>query len=167
MVTRSQHEMANLPPDVSSLVHVDPATVVELQQLANAYWACADGTPEGIGELFTEDAVLILGSLSLTGRVAIEAFFRERAASMRTAQRTTRHVASNLLVTAVEERRARVRSTVLVYSGAGELPLPATAPSGIADFEDTCVRTESGRWQFEQRVGRTVFIGPGAPSFAR
>lgn len=160
--------MASQSPEAPSLVqHVDPVTVVELQQLAAAYWACADGVPDAIGELFTETGVLILGSLRLTGRAAIEDFFRERAASMRTAQRTTRHVASNFLVTAVEERRARIRSTVLVYSGAGELPLPATAPSGIADFEDTCVRSASGRWQFEQRVGRTVFIGPGAPAFAR
>lgn len=160
--------MVSRPPEVSSLVqHVDPVTVVELQQLAAAYWACADGMPDAIGELFTEEAVLILGSLRLTGRAAIQDFFREREASMRAAQRTTRHVACNFLVTAAQEGRAQVRSTVLVYSGAGELPLPATAPSGIADFEDTCVRSASGRWQFEQRVGRTVFIGPDAPSFAR
>lgn len=147
---------------------VDPATLSELQQLAAAYWTCADAPASaGIGELFTEEAVLTLGSLTLTGRAAIEDFFRSREESMRTAQRTTRHVGCNLLVTAATEGRVQMRSTVLVYSGTGVLPLPATAPSGIADFEDTCVRSASGRWQFERRIAHTVFIGPGAATFAR
>jgi hypothetical protein len=55
----------------------------------------------------------------------------------------------------------------MVFSGAGTLPLPCSAPSGIADFEDVCLRDARTGWVFEQRVGRTVFVGEGAPSFAR
>jgi len=156
-----------VPGPIEGIQEVEPGIVIALQQLCAAYWMCADGSPEGIGRLFTENAVLTLGSLVLTGRAAIEGFFEERATSMRTAERTTRHAACSFLVTAVEESRARVRSTVLVYSGTGSLPLPATAPSGIADFTDVCARDASGRWQFVSRIGRTVFVGPGAPSFAR
>jgi hypothetical protein len=152
---------------IQSLEHFDPAVGIALQQLCAAYWFCADQWSEGIGELFMEDGTLTLGSLVLTGRAAIEKFFRERAASMRTSGRTTRHAAGNFLVTAVEDERATVRSTVLVFSGTGARPLPAAAPSGIADFTDVCVRDASGRWQFASRVGRTVFIGTEAPSFAR
>lgn len=146
---------------------VDPAAMVALQQLAAAYWFCADVSQEGIGDLFAEDAVLILGSLELSGRVAIETFFREREASMRAAGRTTRHAPCSFFVTAMDEASARVRSTVLVFAGSGSLPLPAAVPTGIADFTDVCVRDDSGRWLFAKREGRTVFIGPDAPSFAR
>jgi hypothetical protein len=146
---------------------VSPAVVTALQQLSAAYWLCADETCEGIGRLFTEDGQLTLGSLVVSGRPAIETFFREREASMRAAGRMTRHAASGLLVTDLSDGRARVRSTVLVYSGSGALPLPVTAPSGIADFTDLCVCDRSGGWRFASRVGRTVFLGEGAPAFAR
>jgi hypothetical protein len=155
------------PVPFDGLSAVDPALVVTLQQLCAAYLRCADESPEGVGELFTEDGLLTLGSLVLTGRVAIEKFFRDRYASMRVDARTTRHVACNLLVRAVERGRATIQSTVLVYSGTGALPLPATLPAGIVDFSDVCLRNDSGRWQFASRRGRTVFTGPGAPSFAR
>ena len=146
---------------------VDPAVVVGLQQLTAAYWMCADDSAAGIETLFTEDGLLTLGSLSLTGRIAIREFFRQREETMRTAGRTTRHAACTFLVIPAGDGRATIRSTVLVFSGIGALPLPAAAPSGIADFTDVCVRNAAGRWQFASRVGRTVFIGAEAPSFAR
>ena len=149
------------------LQEVDPAVAIALQQLCAAYWRCADEAPDGIGELFTADGVLSLGSLSLRGRAAIEHFFRERDASMRADGRTTRHAACNFLVKGLDGAEATIQSTVLVYSGAGALPLPATLPAGIADFSDVCVRDAAGRWRFASRHGRTVFTGPGAPSFAR
>jgi hypothetical protein len=146
---------------------VDPAVIVALQQLCAAYWLCADDLTPGIDTLFTEDGGLTLGSLALTGRPAIREFFRQRAETMRTAGRTTRHAACTFLVTPTADGRATIRSTVLVFSGTGPLPLPAAAPSGIADFTDLCVRNAAGCWQFASRVGRTVFIGAEAPSFAR
>lgn len=155
------------PVPLHGLEAVDPAVVIALQQLCAAYFRCADDTPEGVGELFASDGVLTLGSLVLTGRAAIERFFRDRYASMRADGRTTRHAACNFLVIAMDGARATIQSTVLVYSGAGALPLPATLPAGIVDFSDVCVRDTSDRWRFASRHGRTVFTGPGAPSFAR
>jgi hypothetical protein len=154
-------------PGRSQTPQVDPATAVALQQLCAAYWSCADESAEGVGELFTTDAVLTLGSLAVTGRAAIEKFFREREESARATRRTTRHAGCNFLVTMLEGRRAKLRSVALVYAGSGERPLPATAPAGIVDFADECVQDDSGRWQFASRVALTVFTGPGAPSFAR
>jgi len=158
------------PPAPASILDcsaVDPAVVVALQQLCAAYWLRADDLTPGIEMLFTDDGELTLGSLALTGRPAIRGFFRQRAETMRTAGRTTRHAACTFLVTPTADGRATIRSTVLVFSGTGALPLPAAAPSGIADFTDLCVRNAAGRWQFASRVGRTVFIGAEAPSFAR
>ena len=149
------------------LQEVDPAAAIALQQLCTGYWRCADEGPGGIGDFFTPDGVLTLGSLALTGRAAIERFFHERDASMRADGRTTRHAACNLLVTALDDREATIQSTVLVYSGIGALPLPTKLPAGIADFSDVCVRDAAGRWRFASRNGRTVFTGPDAPSFAR
>jgi hypothetical protein len=152
---------------IQALERFDPTVVVALQQLCAAYWHCADASADGIGELFAADAVLTLGSLVVTGRAAIEKFFDERESTQRATGRKTRHLGCNFLVTAVADGRASLRSVAVVYSGSGELPLPATSPAGIVDFSDECVQDDSGHWQFASRVARTVFTGPGAPSFAR
>jgi len=110
---------------VQVLQHIDPSVVAALQQLCAAYWYCADETSDGVGELFCEDGVLTLGSLVLTGRAAIEEFFREREASMRATGRTTRHLGCNFQAIAVRNRCATLRSVAIVHSGTGELPLPA------------------------------------------
>jgi hypothetical protein len=137
-------------------------------QLAGEYWSRADSVQRlSVSELFAEAGVLVLGSLRLSGRDAIDSFFREREASQRQSGRVTRHFTANFVATVAGPDRARVHSTVLVFSGAGVLPLPCAAPSGIADFEDLCVRDTAAGWRFEQRIGRTVFVGAGAPSFAR
>ena len=142
--------------------------LLALQQLAARYWARADGDKaQSLAQIFTSDGTLLLGSLALNGLAAIERFFSERDVSQLAAQRTTRHIACNHLATWLTDDRVQVRSTVLVYVGTGSWPLESTAPSGIADFEDVCVRAPSGAWQFERREGRTVFIGPGAAKFAR
>jgi len=147
---------------------VPPMELLALMQLASEYWTRADGLRNlGVGELFTETGILVLGSLRLTGRPAIDAFFRERDAAQRAIQRVTRHVAGSTIATVAGPGRAFVRSTVMVFSGQGALPLPSAAPSGIADFEDLCVHDAASGWRFEERVGRTVFIGAGAPTFAR
>lgn len=147
---------------------IDPLAVLDLQRLAADYWARADGDLEqSIEALFTEDARLVVGSLELHGRSAIDKFFRERDATQQSAQRTTRHIACNHRMTDAGEGRVLVRSTVLVYVGIGTLPLPSAAPAGIADFEDLCERDASGRWRFARRTGSTVFVGAGAASFAR
>jgi len=142
--------------------------LLELQQLAAEYWARADGDMSlDLANLFTEDAELVLGSLRLAGRDAIERFFRERDATQLAQQRATRHIACNHRTTLIDADRALVRSTVLVYVGNGPLPMQSGAPSGIADFEDICVRAAARPWLFERRSGQTVFVGPGAASFAR
>lgn len=144
------------------------ADLLALQHLAARYWALADLTEDvPLEELFAPDAVFDLGKLKLEGLPAIAAFFAEREAGMRASGRTTRHLASNFLALPQPDGSVRVRSTVLVYAGNGDHPLPATEPSGIADFHDTCRRQPDGRWLYHHRSAATVFVGPGAASFAR
>lgn len=142
--------------------------LLALQQLAARYWALADLTEEvPLEEMFEEAAVFDLGKLKLEGLHAIAAFFAEREEGMRAGGRTTRHIASNFLALPQADGSVRVRSTVMVYAGNGELPLPATEPSGIADFHDVCRRQPDGRWLYHHRRADTVFVGPAAASFAR
>jgi hypothetical protein len=139
-----------------------------LQQLAARYWARADGDLGiALDGIFTPEGSLQLGSLELVGLPAIERFFRERDVTQREGQRTTRHIACNHLLKALDPDRIEVRSTVLVYAGTGSWPMPSGAPSAIADFIDTCVRMPQGAWRFARREARTVFIGAGAATFAR
>lgn len=147
---------------------VPPLDLVALIHLGSEYWLRADGVRAlPASELFTESGVLVLGSLRISGRSAIDTFFRDRDAAQRATSRVTRHFAANHVATLDGPRRAVVKSTVIVFAGEGSLPLPSSLPSGVADFEDTCVLTDGAGWLFEQRVGRTVFTGPGAPKFAR
>jgi hypothetical protein len=144
------------------------ADELALQRLASRYWALADGTEEfAIPELFTADGVLELGSLRLEGAEAINRFFAEREKANKAAGRVTRHLASGFLIVPLSSERVRVRSTVTVHAGNGELPIEVSLPSGIADFEDICVRSDNGDWLYQSRVARTVFVGPAAASFAR
>jgi hypothetical protein len=143
------------------------ADQLALQQLANRYWALADGAVDiAIAELFAHDGLLELGSLRLEGVEAIGRFFADRAAGNQASGRVTRHFASSSLATPLSADTVRVRSTVIVYAGAGVLPVEASAPSGIADFEDVCIRSGSSAWVYRSRVGKTVFIGPNAAAFA-
>jgi hypothetical protein len=156
------------PQSSSAARSLSAADLLELQRLSNRYWARADHVTEfAIADMFTPDAVFMLGGLTLNGRRAIEDFFRERDASMSDEQRVTRHVATNFVATREGDGTVRVRSTVLVFSGNGVLPLPTTAPTGIADVDDTCVLTAEGDWKYARRQIRSVFVGEDAPAFAR
>ena len=147
---------------------ISAADFVALDQMAARYWALADLSEDfALDTLFEAGAVFQLGSLVLEGLPAIEEFFANRAVAMRESNRTTRHLASNLLAVPQSADQVRVRSTVVVHAGHGEHPLLAALPSGIADFEDICRRQADGSWLYRSRSARTVFIGPEAAFFAR
>lgn len=147
---------------------LDPRDVYALQQLMARYWARADGDlSESIGTMFTPDGILQLGTLRIAGRPAIENFFADRDAAQAAASRVTRHLATNFRIVEAEAARAVVHSTVAVHVGSGALPLPSAVPAGIADFVDHCERIPGIGWQFAARSARSVFVGPGAASFAK
>jgi hypothetical protein len=153
------------PGIVDSLAYGEMAALL---QLAARYWARADSDLSIVLDgIFTADATLQLGSLELQGLPEIERFFRERDVMQREAQRTTRHIACNHQLNALATDRIEVRSTVLVYVGTGPWPMQSATPSAIADFIDICVRIPAGPWRFARREGRTVFVGPGAATFAK
>jgi hypothetical protein len=96
----------------------------------------------------------------------LRSFFDKRRADDKAAGRTTRHLAVNLRVTAVDPRRAEAVSSVMMMSGHGEWPIASTLPS-IGDFADVCVQRRDGAWLFERRKATSVFAAPNAAVFAK
>ncbi len=150
-------------PAASGMASQDEAAIRDLHA---TYWARTDGTDTGRPEdLFSDEAVFVLGSLTLTGRDEVAAFFRKRQADQTAAGRVTRHLASGLQLRLVSDGRVETKCTVLAMAGFGSLPIVSSAPS-VADFIDVCVRLPGDEWRFERRSATSVFVGPEAPSFA-
>lgn len=103
---------------------------------------------DAIADMFVED-----GSFArptdpdnpVTGREEIRSFFRDRP------KRTTRHVMANIVVDVIDDRFARARSYVVLYSGEdGSNVL-------VGDFEDSFRRGDDGAWKFQSRAGSLAF----------
>ncbi len=141
--------------------------VSAIHDLHATYWARTDGTDTGVPEdLFSDDALFILGNLTLSGRAEIAAFFRQRHAAQAATGRVTRHIASQLQLSGLADGRVATKCVVLAMAGHGALPIMASPPS-VADFDDVCVCLPGNIWRFERRVANSVFAGPEAPTFAR
>lgn len=144
------------------------ALLAELAALNADYWNRVDQRRDDpVDALYTEDGTLAAGSMTLTGRDAIRAFFKKRNAEQQQSGRVTRHAHSNLDLVSEIEGRVISRSLIVVFAGAGSLPLASAVPSTIADVEDVCVRDTHGALRFERRVLKPIFVGAGAAAFAR
>ena len=141
--------------------------VVAIQNLVASYFARVDRPgPARAADLFVENAQFVLGSMTLQGRAAIAAYFEDRNRAQAQSGRVTRHLIGGIELSAIDETRTAGRTTTVVFAGEGTLPLPAAVPSTIGDFDDIYVRADGG-WLFERRLTTLVFIGGGAPTFAK
>lgn len=143
-------------------------TYAAVHALTAEYWRRVDrssGAP--VDELYTEDALMHIGSLRKEGRAEIRQFFIERTELETRVQRTTRHLVSGLLIEPMGERQVRVLSTVQVMAGTGDWPMASGPAATVGDFEDVLVEVSPGCWRFQSRRARIVFSGAGASSFAR
>jgi hypothetical protein len=142
--------------------------LTELAAFNADYWSRVDQRQDAaVDELYTEDGVLTAGSMTLSGRQAIREFFERRNTEQLKTGRLTRHLHSNLELVSDTAGRVVSRSLIVVFAGAGELPLPSASPSTIADVEDVCVRAADGSLRFERRVLKPIFVGAGAAAFTR
>lgn len=121
------------------------------------------GEIEALVDLFAEDALYTHGERRSEGRSAIEALFRRRLAG---GPRTSRHLCSGLRIDIESATRARGTSVCLSFAADGLPPLPAV-PFLVADFEDVYVCAADGRWRFQERHIRRVFVGEGNAGPAR
>jgi hypothetical protein len=144
--------------------------LVKLQSTISEYWATVDRIPDvhrSSASFYTDAGEMHLGSLQVRGREALEAFFTKRNETEIANKRTTRHLAGNFRIHDADETRATVVTLVLVYSGIGELPLPSDAPSAVGDFTFVCECDSRAGWRFAKVMGSSVFVGAGAPNFAK
>lgn len=140
----------------------------EIAELTADYWLRVDQrSPEPVDELYTDDGVFRAGTLLLEGRPAIKDFFAERNRQQLAEGRRTRHLQVNLHISVSGPDWAVCRSTVVVFAGAGDLPIEAGAAATVADVEDELIRLPDLGWRFQQRKLTAVFTGPGAAAFTR
>ncbi|WP_371787222.1 nuclear transport factor 2 family protein [Streptomyces albidoflavus] len=116
------------------------------------------GDPGDVAELFTEDAVWEwpAGERRIEGREALRAYFAGRPAD-----RLSRRVASNILVTVTTPDTATATSYFTTYRVDGHTggPVPARPPVQVGHYEDTFHRA-GGRWRLAHRTLFLAFAGP-------
>jgi hypothetical protein len=161
-------KMGGVQTDMSRHAHTLALDAeLAIQHLVTDYWLRVDARdPRPAEDLFTENAVFQLGNLLLRGREELRAFFSKRLADLGASNRTTRHICASFRATSVDANHARVSTSALQIAGNGPLPLASSLPS-VVDFDDVCTFDDSGRWLFQSRIAKSVFLGPEAPTFAR
>ena len=117
---------------------------------------------DALSELFTEDASFARPTApdnAIAGREAIRAGFKARPAG-----RITRHLITNLLVTAIDADHARCRMYATLFTGDAANPAANPAFGLLADhnkfigiIEDEYVRTANG-WRIAGRTGSITFL---------
>jgi ketosteroid isomerase-like protein len=113
---------------------------------------------EDIAVMYAEDGLMIRPVATdqpIVGRAAILASFRARPA-----ERMTRHICSNVVVTVETTTTATAFSNYLIYGGVrvddDPVPVLDSKPPVICEFHDRLVYTKDG-WSFALRKGVILF----------
>lgn len=114
--------------------------------------------PDSLAALFLPDGELVRpASQPLRGRAAIAASYRARSAD-----RITRHLVTNTLVSLQSPTRARATSLVLLWSGSvadvpGPYGRPARGRQVVGEFDDLFTLVDEG-WRIARREARFVLF---------
>jgi hypothetical protein len=115
---------------------------------------------DALAGLFTEDALYTHGERRSEGRAAIRALFAARTAS---GPRTTRHLATGLMLQIDSESAASGTSVCLTFASDGLPPFTPATPYLVADFRDRYRLCADGRWRIAARDIRRIFAAAGNP----
>jgi hypothetical protein len=136
---------------------VSDADHLALERLViEAAWRVDDGRSDTLDELFTEDGVLVLGSIVLSGRGAIRAWGRQLE-DART-YKCIRHVAGNMRFIVVDEGEAEGVTILTVFM---DDEAHSAVPWVVGEDHDRFVRTEQG-WRFKSRRWTQLFARPAS-----
>ncbi|MFC8345030.1 nuclear transport factor 2 family protein [Streptomyces sp. NPDC057280] len=123
------------------------------------------GEPGSVAELFTEDGVWEWpppggDGRRAEGREALRTYFGSRPAD-----RLSRRVMSNILVTVTSPDTATATSYFTTYrvdghEGDGQGPVPPGPPVQVGQYEDEFRRSAEGTWLLAARRLRLPFGGP-------
>ena len=144
------------------MAHDNVALWCALSGLMADYWAEVDehGGREAHA-FYLPDAVYAIGNNRFEGLDKITAFYERR----RQGTILTRHILSNLRVSADGDKVARISGIMTLYRADGKSPFQgARPPAMIADFEADCVIGEDGSWRFRSHVLRPFMIGNDMPA---
>jgi uncharacterized protein (TIGR02246 family) len=122
-----------------------------LRTLALYCQLCDDGRFDEWAELYTDDAVFIVGGRRHEGRAAIKAFIE----AGQPPERRGKHVCANPLVDVdADGTTARASTDYVFVARAADGSLAITS---AGRYHDRLVRSADGRWRFAER--RIEFIG--------
>jgi len=132
------------------------------ERLCTNYARRVDTRAESFADLFTDDGVLTLVNVDLSGREEILAYIRRSAAE----GRATRHLYANIAIDVVSADEARGVVDMLYFTGRpgedGVVRGPELKPAGVGTYTDVYRRTADG-WRIARRAFKPVFLREGKP----
>lgn len=136
------------------------ADLIALEQLSIEYWDCVDvENGQGIGQLWTEEAVLNLADKELVGRDAVVGFYEWRR---NRGPRVSLHAVVNFRCEFEADDIAKVSTGILLFGADGVAPVKGTMPLAILRSRDVCKRGDDGRWRYQSRSLIGLFEGAGS-----
>ena len=134
---------------------------LDLQDLNTAFTYFLDHNRiEDLVNLFTEDALYTHGERQSRGRGAIRLLFVKRAQG---GLRTSRHMATGLMVQIEDKSLARGTSVCMTFAFDGAPPIVPAIPHLVADFEDVYRKCTDNRWRIAERHIRRLFVAASNP----
>lgn len=121
--------------------------------VAEFAWRVDHNDGVGVENLFTEDGTYDMAGWVISGREDIKHFYDDRRAR---GPRTSRHLFTGLRLSANDDAITGI-SVLTLHAEQGAPPLRLD-PVLVADYSDTYVRDEDGRWLFGNRAVTPLFL---------
>ena len=147
-----------LEPAPATGQHIDRAALTaELLTIVTAVWFDIDhGSGAGVSAFFTQDAELHFGPRRFRGTAEIDAVYAARAAR---GPRVSRHLVTNMHLTAAGPDRATAVSSLLLFAEDGQPPRTAVTPAVVSDVLDE-FELHHGTWLIKSRHINVLFAPP-------
>ena len=138
--------------------HIDRAALTaELLTIVTAVWFDIDhGSGAGVSAFFTPDAELCFGARCFYGTAEIDGVYAARAAR---GPRVSRHLVTNLHLTAAGATHASAVSNLLLFAEDGQPPSSALTPALVSDVVDE-FELHHDTWLIRSRHISAVFAPP-------
>ena len=134
------------------------ALTAELLTIVTAVWFDIDhGSGAGVSAFFTPDAELCFGARCFYRTAEIDSVYAARDAG---GPRVSRHLVTNLQVTAANATHATAVSNLLLFAQDGQPPRTAITPALVSDVFDE-FELRDGRWLIRSRHISALFAPPG------
>ena len=143
--------------------HPDEATLwYALHRLQTNYWYDVDfNAGTRAHEFYVDDGLFAVGDNQFRGHSKIRAFYAWRRQRGHT---TTRHLISNLQITAQDAQDARFAGVISLYRADGRPPFQGERPPMlVADVSGDCVLGEDNIWRYRTHVLHPIFVGSDIP----